>query len=259
MGRIMGRSMETYNLSKTFMEAHFPKYKRDKRVIDLAELGKSPNLIRDYLPERAVDFIRDHQVVVVRNFMIPHELTIFPDDIEKQDPYMIIHNKPLEEHKRILVYFLGGLLNRLQDDRMDLNALNIPCQYASVLPILFDSLYMKESGRADDASLRFLHELRSNAKRYIKAYEDYNKSPETNDMRQFIVDTLLFLIQFSSMDAALQIMDKFGDDKEQMKKLIEELIVNENGNQREEILLDRGIETVGYKALRKEIEGKKIR
>ena len=259
MGRIMGRSMETYDLSKTFMEAKFPKYKRDKRVINLADLGTSPNLIKGYLPERAIDFIRDHQVVVVRNFIIPHELTIFPDDVEKQDPYMVIHNRPLEEHKRILVYFLGGLVSRLKDDRMDLNALNIPCQYASVLPILFDFLYMKESGKEDEASIRFLGDLRGNAKRYIKAYEDYNKSPETKDMRKFVVDTLLFLIQFSSMDAVLQIMDKLSDDKEEMKRLIDEFIVNENGNRREEILLDRGIETTGYKALRKEIERKNLR
>ncbi len=259
MGRIMGRSMETYDLSKEFMNAKFPKYKKNKRVITLEELEKCPDAIKSYLPESAIEFIKTHQINIVRNFFVPGIITIFPDNIRTQEPFMIVHNKTYEEHKRDLIYFIGGLLNRLEDDHMDLNALNIPCQFASVLPILFDSIYMKETGRMDEASLKFLHELRGNARRYIRTYEKYNRNPDNEDMRQFIINTLIFLIPFSSMDASLQIMEKYGEDKEGMKKLIDEFIVNENGNQREQILLDRGIETTGFKSLRKEIERNKVR
>ena len=72
----------------------------------------------------------------------------------------------------------------------------------------------------------------------------------------FLLNTLSFLVPLSSMDATLQIRDKYEKDKDALIELIYELIENENHN-REEIMKSKDIDTYGFKTLRKEIKGRK--
>ena len=59
-------------------------------------------------------------------------------------------------------------------------------------------------------------------------------------------------MKLSSLDGMLQIIDK-NYSIDEYKKLIEELVKNEDFS-RSSILYDRGIESYGYRRLRKEIE-----
>ena len=65
------------------------------------------------------------------------------------------------------------------------------------------------------------------------------------------------LVELSSLDGTLQIIDK-NYSTEEYKELIEELMINSDEN-RSSILYQRGIESYGYKRLRKEIEKYKKR
>lgn len=255
MSRLMGRSTELYSLSKDFVEADLPKYKQDRTVISDNDLVDAPEMIRMYLPERAVKYIKEHPISVLVKRLNRGTTTIAPIDMEEDTPYMIVNSSKMrEEYKRELIFFLGQLLSRINFDMMHLTDFTIPCQYGSFMSLYMDLLYHRTIGKEDEFSLKYLEELTGNAERYIKIYERYNKNPEIFDINKFMVDTLTFLTPFSSMDAALQAGEKLGDDKEEIKKMLDELIINENHNSREQILLDRGIETSGFPTLRKELK-----
>lgn len=255
MSRIMGRSLELYNISKDFLGTNIPQYKPDRTVITDDELLDAPEAIRMYLPETAIQYIKDHPIsVAVRRFN-KGTTTIAPIPGVEDTPYMIVNSSKMrEEYKRELIFFLGDMLTKINFDMMHLTDFEIPCQFGTFLPIYLDYLYHRETGKEDTFSLKYLDELKDNATRYVPIYERYNNAPERFDINKFLVDTLTFLTPFSSMDAALQAGEKLGDDKEAIKKLIDEFIQNENHNSREHILYDRGIETVGFKSLRKELK-----
>lgn len=257
MGRIYARSEEVYELSQEFLDTSLVEYKRDNRKIPDDEFLDAPEKVRMYLPERCVDYLKEHPIDLVVRRLPGKVLTYPPVDYEKDIPTISIPTRTIREsYKRELIFFLGQIFTRKNYDIMHLNDFDIPCQYGSFLSILLDLLYCKNDGKEDEFSIKYLNELKGNASRYSRIYERYNKYQEVLDINKFIIDTLTFLQPFSSMDAVLQVNEKYGDNVEELRKLIDEYITNENHNNREHILLDRGIDTVGFKALRKELKRK---
>ena len=94
------------------------------------------------------------------------------------------------------------------------------------------------------------------APHYQKIYNKHQKHPSIYPDDYLLRNTLLYLVPLSSMDATLQLIDKYKDDKDEIRYLIYELVQNESHN-REEIMAERNIDTYGFKRLRKEIDLRK--
>ena len=99
-------------------------------------------------------------------------------------------------------------------------------------------------------------DLKLNAYDYKKMYERFKKYPFIYSEENMLRNTLLFLVPLSSMDATLQVIDKYGDRKDELLLLIQELFDNNNHN-REEIIAKRDINTFGFKRLIKELDMRK--
>jgi len=133
------------------------------------------------------------------------------------------------------------------------NEYDIMCQFSDVLPLLIEYLYLKEINQEERFSNKNLTDLKLNAYEYKKIYERFEKFPYIFSEENMLRNTLLFLVPLSSMDATLQIVDKYKDKKDELVKLIYDLFENINHN-REEVINERDVETFGFKRLRKEIE-----
>ena len=160
-----------------------------------------------------------------------------------------------EEYKADLMYYIGDLLRRRRLDYMQ-DEYDIRCQFADVIPLLTQYLFFKETGKENRFFDRNANNLRLNAPQYNKIHTRFEKHPRITSVDYLLRNTLLYLIPLSSMDAALQIIDKYGNDKVEMRYLLLQLIENENHN-REEVINEIGIETYGFKRLRKEIDLRK--
>ena len=260
MGRILARSEEVYRFSNDLNGMTFREYVPDKRPISEDELVEAPNKVRLYLPDYCVAYLQQHPIGYGINKRSRDVLLYPPKDIEQDEPIMTIPSDELRaEYRRDLIYFIGLIFARFNNDIQYLNSLDIPAQYASFLQTYLDLLYCKHEGLEDTFLDKYIKDLKENARVYIKKYEKFNKRQKDRDYPEFIMNTLLVLQSFASMDAAIQVGEKYGDNVDEIRKLIHEFIVNKDHNDREHLLADRGIDTVGFKALRKKLEGKAVR
>ena len=217
-------------------------------------MEEAPNLLNEYLPKNVIDFLNKQEISICYNPFAKTTSTIGAD--LSGDPTIIYPSKKIrEEYKRELIYFIGDILRTINLDLLP-DKFDLKCQYASVIPILLEYLYLKESGNLESCSLKYLSELRDNAIDYIRLYEKFKKHENIYDTGTFLMASLTYLVPFASMDATLQITDKYIDDKEKIKELLGELIENKENN-REKIILKNNIDTYGFKRLRKEINIRK--
>ncbi len=276
MSRLYGKSVDVYSISRALTESKIPKYKSDKKKTTWEEVGKSPEIINLYLPENAQKILEENAIVVINNPLVVKKTYFLPANKKEAPIAYYPRMTPIEEYKREMVFFAGEILSSHSPDKLP-NDYYIPCEFSNVLGLLLEYLYLKETGQEDTFSSKHLNELLYNAKKYTKAYLNFqniilssnrmdllsmDEGEETkfaerfaNSQNQFLNSTLTCLVPLSSMDGVLQIIDMF-KDKEQLKKLIEELVNNEEQN-RQNILNSIGIETNGYKRLRKEIGRRK--
>lgn len=277
MSRLYGRSLDVYSVSKHLVDNKPEKHKREKDKTTWEEVTECPSLIEDYLPSSAVKIIESKPIRVVGSPFVVKEGSLF---VEGEDPTLLFPRwTPIDEYKRELVYFLGTVLANENCDKMP-NDNSIPCEFSSVLSLLLEYLYLKEQGKEDSFSPKHLKELLYNAKKYIISYDNYHKNlldKRAYDMfsdggyqdlgeldsyydkqeKDILKATLQCLVPYSSMDATLQIIERY-KDKAEIKELIDMLVQNPN-NDRQKALNDLGIETYGYNSLKKEIDRKRGR
>ena len=253
MSRLYGRTDDIYNISKYFRENYKGKYIKDKTPIKKEELENAPSIITPYISLENAKYLDSKEIEMASNAFLRETIYSGPD--EEKSVIIFPSRKLREEYKRELLYFLGDLLRRKSLDYMP-SEFDIKCQYSDVLPLLIEYLYLRDTGKADRFEDKHLSDLNLNAKEYIKMFEGFNKCEGMYDKDFFLRNTLLYLVPLASMDATLQIRDTVMNDKDELIKLIDELITNENHN-REEILRKRDIDSYGFKALRKEIKNKR--
>ena len=253
MSRLYGRVDDVYNISNYLIDNYNKKYVKDNSEISSDELENSLDLVMPYLSKDSIKYVNDCDIKIYWNRFIKD--TIYSGVDEEENVIFFKTKEMKEEYKIDLLYFVGDLLRRKSLDYMP-DEYDIMCQYSDLLPLLIEYLYLKEKDEVNKFSEKNLSDLRMNAKEYKKIYEKFQKYPYIYSEDNMLRNTLLFLVPLSSMDATLQIADKFGDDKDELRKLIQELVENKNHN-REEIMRDRNIDTYGFKRLRKEINFRK--
>ncbi len=249
MSRLYGRTDDVYYISKFLMENNHGKYKRDLSKTSPDGLVEAAKMVDPYFSKDMQDYLNECHIRLGYNNFIRN--TIYSGTDDKENIIIFPTKKPKEEYKRELLYFVGDLLRRKNMDLVP-SEFDLKCQYSDLLPLLVEYLYMKEDNKEDSFSSKHISDLTLNAKEYIKIFEDFNSDFRTIPEGSFLWNTLLFLVPLSSLEALLQIIE-LGYDKEEIKKLIEELYENKNNN-REEIMLERNIDSYGFKALRKEIK-----
>ena len=273
MSRLYGRAFDVFQISNYIKSADIPIYTEDKKNVSIDELMESSKILDLYIPDEALDYILNNQIHIVKSPFIPKNMTSFASDKNPNDTIFFKGMNFKEEHKRELVFFLGAVLSKINQDELP-KSNDLPCEYGDVFPLLLEYIYLKEIGKEDRFLKKHLYCLKYHGDKYQKIYETYQRSLVTNKNNelnfytqnelikqdeiykkredQFLKDTLTMLIPFSSVDGILQIIDKI-NTKEELKELIKELYENKNNN-RQEILNNIGIESYGYKRLRKEID-----
>ena len=272
MSRLYGRSFDVYGICKELVSCNIKPFKKDIRKTDWESLQKSPDKIELYLSEDAIKLIEANPITIAANPLYLKEKSQFASET-KQAIWFLPRFTPIEEYKREFVFFLGNIISLYSPDLLP-NDEEIPCEYGDLLAVLFEYLYLKETNQEEKFLDKHLEELLFNAKHFIELFNSYEKTKDLeNEARfatmtekqskkcdeffskqhiRFLEGTQNALIPMSSVDGVLQIIDR-GYSKEEYKELIDKLINNENQN-RQALLNEMGINSFGYKRLRKEIE-----
>ena len=272
MSRIYGKAYEVYNITKDLEETKLPKYKRDNTKSSWDEIETTPEKIEIYLPDRAIDFLTSKKTKIMKTPFLKYTLTQVPEEESEERFIRFPSLSPKEEFKRELMFYMGMLLSSYNRDTPK-EEYGIPNEYDDTLPLLLEYLYLKYANKEDEFSIKHLNELKGFQKNYRTFYDDYqdfqnlrrearfaNLSQEKYERFQALcIDkeneitslTKDSIIQLSSLEGALGIIELL--DKEDIKTIIEKLMLNEKNN-RSEVLQEYGIESFGYKRLRKEIE-----
>lgn len=273
MSRVFGKAFDVYNVAKELKETKFERYKRDNRECSWTDIEQTPEKIEIYLPDRAIDFLSSKKTKIIKtpfnrytNMQIPGK--------ENEERYIRFPSLlPKIEFKRELIYYMGMLLSSYREDDLS-EDLGIREEYEDVLPLILEYLYLKSVGEEDKFSIKHLNEMKKFTKEYMTFYDDYQDFSDLRrtanlssldekryqNFQQLCIDkdteitsfTHDCITQLSSMEAALSIIDSI-KDIEDIKKIIEELMLNEKGN-RSHVLIEREINSYGYRRLRKEIE-----
>ncbi len=273
MSRLYGRSVDVYSISKYLIEGKLPKYKNDNRKTTWEELSYCPEIIEFYLPDNAIKIIEKNPIRIVHSPLVVKKAYMMPRNSSEEATMYLPRNSPIEEYKRELVFFLGENLSNVSPDFKP-TEYSIPCEYTNILGLLLEYLYLKEKGLEDRFSSKHFNELLYNSKKYVKSYlsfQDAMLSSKASDLsiinesekekrdqkmkemqKQFLEATLTCLTPLSSFDGVLQLIDN-GIDENQIKKIIEVLVENKN-HDRQSIINGMGIDSYGYKRLRKEID-----
>ena len=274
MSKIYGRGYDVYQFYKTISERKIPKYKEhDVKKCSWSEITASSEKIEIYLSKKTIDFLESKEIKITRNIFSRSIMTQIPcpsfDERIIEFPSLI----PREEYKRNFNFYLGMLLSGYKED-LDDEVYGIKEEFDDVLPLLLEYLYLKEAGKADEFLSKHFNEIRYTGKSYIKAYDEYNdfikfrNDSDTSDLdpvrlerfKQLCIDKEHYmnegirdcLTPISSLDSVISIYEQIKSPSE-YKELIERLMVNEKGN-RGLILQDMGIETYGFKQLRKVLD-----
>ena len=272
MSRIYGRAYDVYSITKDLEETKLPKYKKDNTKTSWDEIEITPEKIEIYLPDKAIDFLASKKTKIMKTPFLKFTLTQIPEEENEERFIKFPSLTPKEEFKRELMFYMGMLLSSYNKDNPN-EKYGIPNEYDDTLPLLLEYLYLKYVNKEDKFSIKHLNELQSYQKDYITFYDDYQDFQDLRRKARFAylsqekyekfqalcIDkeneitslTNDSIIQLSSLEGVLGIIELL--DKEDIKTIIEKLMINEKYN-RSEVLKEYGIESFGYKRLRKELE-----
>ena len=276
MSRILGRSYDVYLASKELREARIKKYKDDYTRTTWESVISSPEKYKIYLPQSALEFLDSKPIKIRRDpFFFFLEMQI--PDTDNQDRYIMFPSFiAVENFKTEYAYYIGMLLSYYHTDNEE-DLYTFPKEYSDLLPMLMVYLHLKANGKEKEFVKKYLSILSNYVGTYITDYEAYDSFEEfysgavitemtekryedLNETRQENEEKMVSavgetIIQLSALDGALQIIDRC-KTKEDFKQMIEKLFINEPRD-RSSILRSEGIESFGYKRLRKEIEASK--
>ena len=276
MSRILGRSYDVYLASVALKNARIRKYKDDYTRTTWESVANSPKQYQMYLPQCAIDFLASKPIKLKKDpFLVYTEMQIPEND--NQERYIKFPSlAPVEKYKTEYAYYLGMLLSFYHEDGEE-DLYTFPKEYSDLLPMLMVYLQLKAEGKEKDFIKKYLSILSNYVGTYITDYEAYDgfeefynaavvtemtaeKYDKLTETRQENDEKMISavgetIIQLSSLDGVLQIVDRC-KTKEDFQKIIEILFINEQKD-RSSILRSEGIESFGYKRLRKEIEASK--
>lgn len=252
MSRLYGRVEDVYRFYKYLIENYDDKFKKDNTFISGDELQDAPKSILNYLCKEDIIYLNNCDIKYYWN---KRNKDVIFESSDECNAIFFPTKKMIEEYKSDLIYYIGYLLNERKLDYMH-DEYDISCQFSALVPLLTQYLFYKENKKEERFAEKNLSDLCLNAPIYNKNHDRTIKYPKLFDEDYLLRQTLLNLVPLSSFDAALQIIDTYGNDKNEMRYVLKSLINNIHNN-REEIVNELGINTYGFKRLRKEIDIRK--
>lgn len=272
MSRAFGRIQEVYDITRLLQDTELPKYKTDRKRCTWEDIAETPERVEIYLPDQAIEFLASKPIKIMNSPFLRYTLTQIPDT-EEEDRFIKFTSKiPRDEFKRELMFYVGMLLSSYNPDDLT-DIFNTPGEYDDTLPLYLEYLYLKFAGKEKEFSLKQINLLKRYVKYFPKAFKDYqdfadlkedaryadltseeyerfqNLSLEKDaDIECFAKDCLA---QLSSMESALALIEQ-AKTEDEIKQVILALMLNKN-RCREDVLTNMGIESSGFKRLRKEI------
>ena len=276
MSKILGRAQDVLNIISCIQELNIPKYNRNNSISSWEVIEDVPNKLKIYLPDSAIEFIDKEKIKITKSPLRLYTLTSIPEYEDEERFIRFPSLKPYKEFEREYAFYIGALLSSYQIDTQE-ELLEMGKEYDDLLPLLMDYLYLKSTGNEEVFFDKYLFDLKYFSKYYGKIYKKYKdfyefyNSAETRDLtdseyKSFIElsecrdedmekTTMEDIVKLSALEGVLQLKDK-DLSIEEYKKLIEDLMFNKDES-RTSILYERGIDSYGYKRLRKEIENYK--
>ncbi len=273
MSRVLGRAMDVLQIVNYLQESELPKFFDDKTPTTWEEVENVKNKLKIYLPDSAIDFINKENIIIKKSPLRRYTLTSVPEYKDEKRFIRFPSNKPIKKFEREYAFYLGLLLSSYQIDTQE-ELLETGKEYDDILPLILEYLYMKDNHMGREFSLRHLNEIKHFSKYYKKIYMDYNhfydftNSSDTSELSEQEYEnylkmasdkdeemerlTMEDITKLSSLEGTLQIIDR-NLNNGQLKRLIHELMINKNEN-RSFVLYDYGIDSYGYKRLKKEID-----
>ena len=278
MSRILGRAFDILQITDQLNEREISTFKKNKNISSWKKIENVPKELSIYLPDSAIDFINEKKISLKKNPLRIYTYTSVPEYEDEERYIRFCSNKPYEEFEREYAFYIGLLLSSYQMDTEE-EFMELGREYDEILPILIDYIYLKNNNKEKDFSIKYLDQIKRDIRLFKKIYNEYKKfndfscNAEIHDLSEHEYENyqrlceehdedmekciMNHLVELSSLDGTLQIIDK-NYSAEEYKELIEELMLNSDEN-RSSILYQRGIESYGYKRLRKEIEKYKKR
>lgn len=276
MSRLLGRVYDVKRIANDFENINLPKYKKDNKLSSWDDICLCPEKIEIYLPDSAIEFLNSKEIKFMTSAFRKYTLTQIPETFEEERFIRFPSLLPKNEFKRELIFYFGMILSSYNEDD-PYNKYEIPAEYDELLPLLLEYLYLKRVNEEEKFSIKHLNELKELTKNFMKYYEDYEDFVKLKDCAKlsFLEGKKLqnfkelcqdkedemedavreSLGQLSSLEVTLRLIDTLEDDND-IKLLIEELMLNNNGS-RAQVLQARGIESYGYPRLRKELNTRK--
>lgn len=278
MSRLYGRIYDVHRVTEELLESekYLPKYKKDTKLSSWQEIETTPEKVEMYLPDQAIDFLMSKKIKIYKNPLREYTLVSLPTEADEERKVVFNSLLPYNEFKRELMFYVGMILSDYNHDKEE-NLYEIPHEYDDLLPLLLEYLYMKKAGKEKDFILKHLNELVRLSKFFDVEYKDYQ---DFNDFKakvqlcalngkklenfrnlceekdnDIIKATQNNIVQLSSLEALLGVLETINSE-EDIKELIKDLMLNKNGS-RNEVLMDRGIDSYGFKRLKKELQTRK--
>lgn len=269
MDRVLGRAQDLKSISEELKKMKTRICLGDVKAVTIDDVRDSFSKYSIYIPESAKDYLRSRKIIVKK----PGFLTT----TAVNSGVFCTKRFPTVEDESEFAFFIGRVLANYRNDARS-DGFSFPAEYAALLPMLMEYLYCKETEREEIFYKQYLNRAKKDAKTFLKESEEYRKEMEKaekyntvfstessyrmynflsmnagNTYHNAVLDAVYFI---SGLEALLQVNDKYKTESE-IRDLIEVLFRNE-GNDRSAILYDLGIDSYGYRAIRKHIEeGKK--
>ena len=276
MSRDYARGLELHDLSQFINGIKLQKYHEDKRKIKLEDIDAGCDYIEPFISREAQTLLENNPITVKTK---PFDKITKVSLIEKGEPTLLTVPSfgGREEYKNELLFILGEIMAVQNDDKeMGAFSYDVQGEYRSVIGFLLQYIYMRAIDRKEDYFLKILTDLRRHNSMFLKQYNQLDQKVKNSELllkaEMFfpadVTDRAIkakeanlkamgilsrwTLNPFSSFDATLQFLDVDPSD-ENIRDFIEALYQNETGN-RSDIMRELGIDTIGFKRLRKEYE-----
>ena len=276
MSRILGRSYDVLQTINYIQQNNIPICYRNVESTSWEEVENVPNKVSIYLPESAINFIKKDKISLRKNPFRRATFISVPEYPDEKRFIVYPSFKAVKEFEREYAFYLGCLLSGYKKDNQE-EILETGREYDDILPLLMDYLYLKSIGKEEDFSLKHLYVIKNYTRNYPETFNNYQNSlcssvnsdsfdiddkfsrkvmslceSDDDKMERLTMDNI---VRLSALDGSLQIIDQELSNEE-LKKLIEDLMLNKSES-RSSVLYERGIESYGYKRLKKEIDSLK--
>ncbi|MBO5376697.1 MAG: hypothetical protein J6A52_07615 [Bacilli bacterium] len=219
------------------------KYKPNMKLAKWNEIIDASTNIGYFLTPTAIKLINNAPIEIVRDPLRTKTMSFVSKNNDKPSVIVFPTFFGREDYKPQIASFYG-LATGYQDSD----------EYGLVLSHLYEYLYFLISSEnpIDEFALRNLTKKIPESQRFLEVCKNFfgdNRTIERSDLEKLIK---VCLQSFSSLEISLQLIEQMNSDSTTFLEVADEIIQKKKSP--EEIIKSKGLETTGYKTLKKTID-----